>query len=282
MVNVKKTLESCVMNTIELEIGVCREPLGGKTKFGGKPYVPEGFEWPYYEGEDMFEDRANRPLSFMAQFDLSQLAEFDKDEKLPPTGILSFFYDFESQRWGFDPKDKGCVRVFLFSEYEGEFSERDFPDDLPEHLRFPEMGIAAKCSQSYQSYEDFMMQRDPCKLQWEEYEGVEKILNIKVPPTGCKLLGWADPIQGNMTKQCELVASRGYFLGDGWDHVTPQDRQEAEQWANDEWQLLFQVNNELSGYKLNLGDNGRMFIYIRKEDLENRNFDNVWLVLQCK
>lgn len=281
MVNVKKTLESTVMNSVVLEIGVCREPLGGRTKFGGKPLVPEGFKWPYYEGEDMFEDCANRPLSFVAQFDLSQISEFDKDEQLPPTGILLFFYDFESQRWGYDPKDKGCARVFLVSEFDGELAEMDFPADLPEHFRFPEMGISAKTEQSYQSYEDFLLQHDPCRLQWEEYEGVAKILSINPPAAGCKLLGWADPIQGNMTRQCELVASRGYFLGDGWNGVKPQDRQEAEQWANRDWQLLFQLNSSLSGFKLNLGDEGRLFFYIRKEDLQARNFDNVWLVLQC-
>lgn len=278
MVNVKKTLEGTVMNSVVLEIGICRQPLGGRTKFGGKPLVPEGFDWPYYEGADyMFEEVKRRPLSFFAQFDLSQISEFDTEGLLPPTGMLAFFYDYETQRWGFDPKDKGCARVYLF---DGELAPAEFPEDLPESGRFPELGISAKSERSYQSYEDFLVQRDPRRLQWEEFESAEKILGIKEPGSRSKLLGWADIIQGNMTRECELV-SRGYNLGSGWDDVKPQDRQEAEQWANRDWVLLFQLDSILNGYELILGDGGRLYFYIRREDLEARNFDNVWLILQC-
>lgn len=279
MVNVKKTLESTAMNSIVLDIGICREPLGGCTKFGGKPLVPRGFEWPYYEGADyMFEEVKRRPLSFFAQFDLSQISEFDTEGLLPPTGMLSFFYDYETQRWGFDPKDKGCVKVFLFDE--GDLTEAEFPDDLPENGRFPELGIAARSEISYQSYEDFLVQRDPRRLQWEEYESALKILGVQEPGSSSKLLGWANVIQGNMTRECELV-SRGYNLGSGWDDVKPQDRQEAEQWANRDWVLLFQLDSVLNGFELTLGDSGRLYFYIRREDLEARDFDNVWLILQC-
>ncbi len=278
MVNVKKTLEGSAMNSIVLDIGISRNPLGGCTKFGGKPLVPKGFEWPYYEGEDyMFEETKRRPLSFFAQFDLSQISEFDTDGLLPPTGMLSFFYEYNTQRWGFAPKDKGCARVFLF---DSELVQAEFPDDLPEEGRFPELGISAKSERSYQSYADFLVQRDPCHLQWEEFESVEKILGIKEPGARSKLLGWADPIQGNMTCECELV-SRGYDLGGGWDNVKPQDRQEAEQWANRDWVLLFQLDSVLKGYELVLGDGGRIYFYIRRDDLKARNFDNMWLILQC-
>ena len=35
------------------------------------------------------------------------------------------------------------------------------------------------------------------------------------------------------------------------------------------------------GFELMFGDCGRIYFYIRKEDLRNRNFENVWLSLQC-
>lgn len=278
MINVKKELERTAANSIVLNIGGAYNPFSGCTKFGGTPLVPAGFEWPYYEGEDyLFEEIKNRPLAFFAQFDLAEISQYDTDGLLPPSGMLSFFYDYESLRWGFDPKDKGCARVYLF---EGELTRAEFPDDLPERCRFPEMEIIAAPEKSYQSYEDFLVQRDPRRLLWEEYEGVQKILGIKEPNSRSKLLGWADVIQGNMTRECELT-SRGYFLGAGWDNVKPQDRQEAEQWANRDWTLLFQLDCMLNNYTLEFGDTGRIYFYIRRDDLAARNFDNVWLVLQC-
>lgn len=278
MVSVKKILENTVVNSIILNIGGSGKPLGGCTRFGGRPLVPEGFEWPYYEGEDYLDEEVKRrPLSFFAQFDLSEISQYDTDGVLPPSGMLTFFYDYETLRWGFDPKDKGCAKVYLF---EGELSAAEFPNDLPERGRFPGMSISARAERSYQSYEDFLVQRDPRRLLWEEYESAERILGIKDPGSRSKLLGWADPIQGNMTRECELV-SRGYYLGSGWDDVKPRDRQEAEQWANRDWLLLFQLDCILKDYELEFGDGGRIFFYIRREDLKARNFDNVWLILQC-
>ena len=49
-----------------------------------------------------------------------------------------------------------------------------------------------------------------------------------------------------------------------------------------EWILLFQMDTvEKDGFELMFGDCGRIYFYIRKEDLRNRNFENVWLSLQC-
>ena len=38
---------------------------------------------------------------------------------------------------------------------------------------------------------------------------------------------------------------------------------------------------EFEDYALYFGDCGKIYFNIRKEDLKNRNFDNVWLILQC-
>ncbi|MCI6583120.1 MAG: YwqG family protein [Oscillospiraceae bacterium] len=34
-------------------------------------------------------------------------------------------------------------------------------------------------------------------------------------------------------------------------------------------------------YELMFGDCGHIYFWIRKSDLKNRDFDNIWLVLQC-
>lgn len=83
-------------------------PVGG-SRFGGRPDVPGDFVWPVFEWEG-----TTRPLAFLAQFDCAQLAPLDKEGLLPKKGLLSFFYELDSQRWGYDPKDAGCARVYWF------------------------------------------------------------------------------------------------------------------------------------------------------------------------
>lgn len=280
--NIKKELIKSACNSIRLSIGGDTEHIVGGTRFGGKPDVPEGFKWDYFEGEGNITDSAvkPRPLAFIAQFDLDEMSRYDTDGLLPKTGVLSFFYEMESMRWGFDPKDNGCARVYWFPD-KNTLHTAEFPDDLDEYYRFPEFKITAKSEKSYASFEDFSLQRDEWVEDWDEFESAEESLGIEEPDECSKLLGWANPLQGNMTQPCELIA-RGYYLGHGWDDISPRDRQESAQWANRDWTLLFQLDCITdSDFELAFGDGGRIYFYIRREDLAARNFDNVWLILQC-
>lgn len=284
MINIKKELEKSARNSIVLNIGGAAEKRVGATKFGGRPDVPADFKWAYYNGLGYLdEEPKSRPLSFIAQFDLAEISKYDTDGLLPKTGLLSFFYECDTMRWGYDPKDRGCARVYYFEDV-NVLSPAEFPDDLEDYFRFPEIAISARSEKSYQSYEDFLVQREKMVQEWEAFEAAEKSLGIyrEDDPECSKLLGWANVIQGNMTRECELVAKRGYYLGNSWDEVTPRDRQETEQWANRDWLLLLQLDTvETDGFELMFGDGGRIYFYIRREDLAARNFDNVWLILQC-
>lgn len=284
MINIKKELEKAARNSVRLNIAGAAEKRAGVTKFGGRPDVPADFKWAYYNGIGYLDEAPkSRPLSFIAQFDLAEISKYDTDGLLPKTGLLSFFYDCDTMRWGYDPKDMGCARVFYFEDVNA-LSPAEFPDDLAEDFRFPELAISARSEKSYQSYEDFIVQREKMVQEWEAFEAAEKSLGIysEDDPECSKLLGWADIIQGNMTRECELVARRGYYLGSNWDEVTPRDRQETEQWANRDWLLLLQLDTvETDGFELMFGDGGRIYFYIHRDDLAARNFDNVWLILQC-
>ena len=95
----KKKLRSISRNEIRLIYKQAKRKRSYlSSKIGGNPAVPEGFVWPCYEGT---------PLSFMAQINLKDVANLDKDNLLPKSGILSFFYELDSMKWGYDPKDKG-------------------------------------------------------------------------------------------------------------------------------------------------------------------------------
>ena len=104
---------------IDIVDGTVPSPIS--SKLGGKPVVPAGFKWPTfqikwldYEGEEI-----NRPLSFLAQINLEEVKQYDKENLLPATGILSFFYCFEyNNEGGFldGPDSHDCLRVYYFED----------------------------------------------------------------------------------------------------------------------------------------------------------------------
>lgn len=286
MIDIKKELMKSARNSIKLtftekndflESLLRKQNVCGATRLGGMPDVPDNFEWPYFEGADYLDEKIKkRPLAFIAQFNLEEISKYDIENLLPKTGVLSFFYELDTQKWGFDPKDKGCARVYWFED-KTALHPAEFPDELDNDFRLTVMNVKASSEKSYQSYEDFLLQRSKLIMNWDEFDEAAESLGINDDMCS-KLLGWANPIQGNMTMPCELI-KRGYYLGDGEDNITPQDRQEAEQWANRDWLLLFQLDSISD--ELCFGDCGMIYFYIHKDDLAAQNFDNVWLILQC-
>ncbi len=278
--NYKNDIIKLKRNSITLSIEEGGNTAAGATRFGGVPDVPKDFQWPYFNTKTFDdEEEKPRPLAFLAQFNCEEISKHDTEHLLPDKGLLSFFYELDSQLWGFDPKNKGCARVFWFENTE-DLVPADIPDDLDKVNTFNALKIKAKSEPSYPSFEDFSLTRDNMIGHWDEYDMSMKGL-CKEEDNIHKLLGWANPIQGNMTMQCELI-KRGYYLGGSWDHITPQDRQESIDHSGKEWLLLFQLSSfGTDSTELCFGDEGSIYFYIHKDDLAKRNFDKSWLILQC-
>ena len=122
--SIKEKLESLGRNSIQLKIARKETYKLGATRFGGKPDVPPDFVWPTYEGESYDHVVKDRPLTFLAQFNCAELAQFDKEHLLPDHGLLSFFYETDTQCWGYDPKDQGCARVYWFEDMSAPLTSR--------------------------------------------------------------------------------------------------------------------------------------------------------------
>jgi uncharacterized protein YwqG len=71
------------------------------TFFGGSPDVPTDFQWPFFR---------SRPLTFIAQIDLSEMVAYAR-LPLPDAGLLSFFYEAADQPWG-EIGEVGSCAVF--------------------------------------------------------------------------------------------------------------------------------------------------------------------------
>ncbi|WP_313525605.1 YwqG family protein [Anaerotignum sp.] len=282
--DIEEYLENMRRNSIRLHIDKKEEYICGGTRFGGMPDVPADFVWPTFETNSYNDDEVKpRPLSFIAQFNCGDISAFDTEGLLPDKGVLSFFYEMDSQLWGFDPKDKGCARVYWFEDV-SLLSSASFPSDLDEYYRFPMLQIRTSEEKSVPSFADFYLDKNRVSDNYDDYdlyENVCKDCGYAIPENSSKLLGWPDIIQNNMTQECELVC-KGYYLGNGWEDIPKEDIQAAEKTSLEEWRLLFQldtVNHE--NFELMFGDCGRAYFYIRKEDLLAKKFHKIWFILQC-
>ena len=253
----------------------------GASKFGGRPDVPADFIWPVFETDTREDDQVKeRPLAFLAQFDCAQLAPLDPEGLLPKEGVLSFFYELESQRWGYDPKDAGCARVFWF---EGPLAPAEFPAELEEDFRLPEMAAQLSGGTDAPDFQDACPALEDAWTanDYRIFDQARRELGMDYPANRSQLLGWPDIIQNNMTLQCELI-SRGYYLGGSWEKIPLEERSALRTPSVRDWQLLFQLDTVENGdFELMFGDCGRIYFYIRREDLAQRRFDRVWLIQQC-
>ena len=279
----REKLEKLRRNGITLDISGSAEYKRGGTRFGGRPDVPRGFEWPAYDGEGMHGKTAKRPLSFVAQFDCAEFAKYDAEHLLPERGVLSFFYEMDSMRWGYDPKDKGCARVYWFED-SAALEEAEFPDDLEEDYRFPTLAVKMRAEPSFPGWEDFTEiypEEADSGDEGDEFFTVRAELGDDDPDERSKLLGWADAIQGSMPAECELV-TRGYYMGGEYSDIPQEALEDALKIAQDKWLPLFQLDTVEDGdFELIFGDCGRIYFYITRDDLAARRFENAWLILQC-
>lgn len=255
-----------------------KELPAGRSKFGGKPYLPEGFVWPYFEGEDFGGTVKNRPLSFLAQINLDEISGYDEENELPHSGMLYFFYELCTMRWGFDPKDRGCARVFYVENMDG-LQPAAFPGDLEADFILPEFALSFEKRVELPDFEE-LAERET-DIDWDDYYEERVLCGYEDSEDEelSKLLGYANLIQGDMTFECAEI-DHGIYCG----NVPEFSDEQREQILCDsnEWVLLFQMSTVAGkDYELMFGDSGSIYFYIKRKELRERNFDNVWLILQC-
>jgi len=277
-------LEPIVRNTIRLYLTSCSDdeiPVG-QSKIGGQPDLPASFSW-FTETNTIIskklwifgketEQTITKSLSFIAQINLSEISQFDSENLLPKSGILYFFYTEAQDAWGFDTKDQNKFKIIYFDEDLTTLKRFDFPVDL-ENSRFKPCSIEAKQEISLPSYgygldEEMSFTDDEADIY---YDKIYEDGNIN------KLLGYSDNIQGEMELECELETN-GLFCGDPSGYDDPRAKKLEPNAKN--WRLLLQIDSN-DANEMMWGDCGRLYFWIKKEDLINKQFDRAWISLQC-
>lgn len=241
----------------------------GSSKLGGIPALPEGTAWPQCNGV---------PMALLAQLRLQDVAPYDLDGRLPKSGMLYFFYEAMEQAWGFDPKHRGKWAVVYYDGDPDELRPAAPPTGLPKECRFPASSLRLHNEITLPSWESRGIER--LKLSKKESDiFIDLVDAIRSDGHAThRLLGHPDTVQGEMTLECQL-ASHGIYVGNSEGYADPR-RATLEPGA-DEWQLLLQIDSDEKNLGAMWGDCGRVYFWIRREELKQRDFANVWLILQC-
>jgi|GEM_PF-2532622 len=266
------------------------------SKFGGLPDLPKGAMWPTWTyikspppmrapsvgfigkllgrkpGPPPPPPRPSepqiRPLSFLAQINLADVAKFGLDVPLPEAGLLLFFYDMEMLDCGLtDAETTGARVIFVPDGTETErlasspialLKTRSFAFEPGEVL--PHLEYVAECIPAYSQ---------------GDFEDALEVVDETVFAGGHVFGGWPNPIQTMMELECELYAN-------GLD-ANPQGYKDAEERGLNKkapnWRLLLRL--ESNGIpEWDWGDWAEICFFCRKEDIAAQRFDRCCVIEQ--
>lgn len=238
----------------------------GVSKIGGIPDLPVGMQWPLWK---------DAPLSFLVQINLAELAKFPFIDELPKHGLLSFFYAAEEQPWGFDPKNKDGWKVLYIDEPSANLIRKEQPGNMDEEKQFQSSAIRfSSCHTLPSPGSQFCMEIGFSDTEMDSYIDMLD----KIQEGSChRLFGHPAQIQGDMQVECQLV-SNGLSCGDNSGYDDPR-RAELLKGIED-WMLLLQLGSDEIA-EMMWGDYGRLYFWIRKQDLKEQRFEKSWMILQC-
>jgi uncharacterized protein YwqG len=224
---------------IRLVPELAADPDHTRTRLGGAAELPPATPWPTYAG---------RPLALVAQVDLAEVAALGVPTGLPAEGLLAFFYDSVEQPPGSDPADRGSAAVLHTPAATPTRQRAEGPAHPAVGLRAePELSVAPFESSDLEGL-GMSASEERAYLGLLEHDG--GVVH--------RLAGHAQPVQGDMQRECRAVTGRG----------------EAT-----EWRLLLQVDTQDEA-RMTWGDVGRLYWWIRADDLAARAWDRIWLVRQ--
>jgi hypothetical protein len=237
----------------------------GTSRMGGLPDLPADVVWPSPLG---------RPLTFVAQIDLAHVMGQLPDSPLPRSGMLYFFYDTEKHPWGYSPVEQDGLRVMYRTESKGVLRRRKAPAGLKATY-----GVQPLNLRSEKSYPDsFSPVVDRLQLgerESEEYQGF--LEGLPQGPPGHRLLGHPRALGDDPMTDCHLVANGIDLWDDAFDQTDP--RVKLLSTGSGAWRLLLELDTRASGEE-SWGDWKMAYFFIRRSDLEQRNFDSVCMVAQ--
>ncbi|MEU4208532.1 YwqG family protein [Streptomyces sp. NPDC026206] len=247
-------------------------------RLGGLPALPEGVEWPVWEGHG--------PLTFVASVDCAALPSGALDIPLPTEGTLAFFYfdgqidDCEAYVAADEPESWAGARV-LYIPAGAEISERAQPvvdDEDVEFEPYTEVPLTARLEWTAPDswHPDTMVALWPGGVVKDHNSHPEEAVDFLDALWDLErdadhvIGGHANPVQNPV----EFEIAHG-VLGRETSWNDPRIDEEAKRWT-----LLAQIDTD-GDADMMWGDCGALYWLIRPEDLAERRFDRAMFTMQC-
>jgi uncharacterized protein YwqG len=258
-----------------------RIPVGG-SRIGGRPDLPAGTPWPRWDGS---------PMHFLGQFNLTEVAPFDRERLLPDRGLLLFFLGSACPELSGDgelrtlsPDERRQAWRVLYSPADpATFRRARKPRNRP----VPDEGLPHTCAVRFALAWTLPDAGGP--EVWalgptDEERGllidVEGLANRGLdsaggglPELGHRLLGYPAILAEPTLVQCEEKAG-GPMAGRVPVDPSSEERIRAEADINRRWTLLLQLDSdETTGFDWDGG--GLLHFCTEREALRARDFSTV-------
>ena len=241
---VEQTLIEGLQFSIRILTGWGMAPPGA-SKIGGVPDLPEGSLWPEWNGE---------PLSFLAQFDMAELSQWDLTGRLPTHGMLYFFIT-EEAAWT-DLTDPSAWQVLYVENPPANARWSLPPDNLPLSSRFRNSAVDFRPTVTLPSFDIPKSWNDRAFERFSQLQNRLNAIDGEHLDTRHRVFGNADWIQHNHHKALETMH------------------------PGRNWRLLLQLgSDERTG--MMWGDVGTVYFYISQTALELRKFDHCRVFCDC-
>ncbi|MBS1727718.1 MAG: DUF1963 domain-containing protein [Armatimonadetes bacterium] len=230
---------------------------------GGSPKMPSTMQWPTNTVGD---------LDFIAQLDLGDLPSLNPNYGLPKSGVLYFFVDYENCFAEAGPVGSNICRVLYAEDGNNSCSLRMKPSK--NKFNFPKSNLGFKKVTSYPSSSSRLLESSEIprevKVRWTDLfpVGLENAVQV---------MGYAEQLQ---TEDMELdveAAHSGIKIYDQNRQMTAGATSLRSR--REDWIMLAQFEG-LDEVGCTWGDCGAAYFWIRKEDLQNLDFSNVWMVTE--
>lgn len=236
------------------------DPVVGR--LGGLPRLPEGTEWPVWEGHG--------PLGFVAAVDCAALPTGELDIPLPTDGWLAFFYygdeDDDALVDTADPDTWAGARVIHLPPESAEAPERPAPAGL---TPYPAVPLTVRMEPSAPDFASLALKQaafGPSDLP----DAFERALWDHQSGAAHQIGGHAQCVQDAV----EIEVAHGALGGDvPWRD--PRIEEEAQRWV-----LLAQFDSDEDADMM-WGDAGALYWLIRPDDLAAGRFEAAMFTWQC-
>ena len=210
----------------------------------------------------------------MAQINFAEASKFDIDSLLPKSGMLYLFYDRNLRVWGYDPADKNGFAVIFSDVDHGPLSRRRAESLEGENSVFNARLLSFENEINLPNLQSSIVPFS--KISEAEWEAYHEVIEPSWQSKENKLLGHSDNVQDGMELECELVTN-GLSCGVSSAYHHPRIAEFEKNVA--QWQLLLQIDSDDEG-DMDWGGEGRIYLWIKRDDLLAYDFSKTWLVLQ--